>query len=113
MFNEAFWFFYWVGVIDSLNFSIVVILLIAAALTVASFPIYYIDNVKGAKKWHTLGPIICLALFLTATFLPSKDALYAGAGQYVAEAGEVDQTLLNLKDLLDQKIAELSVKEDE
>ena len=106
MFNEAFWFFYWVGVVGALDDALFALIVVVVIGTAFSFPLYYIEDIKQAKKWHTLGPVLAVVLTLAIVFLPSKDALYAGAGQYVAETTEVDDTLLKLKALIDKKIEE-------
>jgi len=113
MFNEAFWFFYWVGVVDTLPsfFNITALLCtIGAAL---SFPLYYVEDIKGAKKWHYLGPLMVLALALASIFTPTEKAMYAGATYYVVEAVELDDTLIQLKSILDDKIIELTGEDND
>ena len=60
------------------------------------------------RKEKKVGKLIRKLLkFSLAFFAPSENAMYAGAGQYVAEATELDDTLIGLKDIIDQKIEEL------
>ena len=110
MINEAFWFFYMVGIVDGLSAVFIVGAILSACVTIYSLLCASIDGYDMTKvfKWCVPGVVL---LTLLAIAVPPKEALYAGAGQYIAEAGELDQTLLGLKDLLDQKIAELSESE--
>lgn len=107
MFNEAFWFFYWVSVVTTLS----VIFSVTAALGIffGAFlkGCYHFDNEESALKpsnWLLTIGAICL---IGSIFIPPEEALYAGAGQYVIEATETDETLLRLKDIIDEKIEEL------
>lgn len=106
MLNNAFWFFYWVdalaaftvlsGVITGVSGFLIVIFGVGAMIE---------SDAKILRfAWRAL-PVFCVATLLVI-FIPSRTAMYAGAGQYVAEVTEVDDTLLQLKELIDQRIAE-------
>ena len=110
MFNEAFWFFYWVAVV---SVATELFAIFGGLTTVASLIFNYGYRVEDEESWGRAAkvlPIIATVFILTAIFLPSERALYAGAGQYIAESTEIDETLLSLKDILDDKIAELSYR---
>ncbi len=112
MFNEAFWFFYWVGVVGDISAAlgaIFVITLIAAGFW-AFIGAMQVDcndmkpeTYKKGLKLFVLVACVCFAIDIV---VPNENALYAGAGQYVAESTEIDDTLLKLKDLIDKKIEE-------
>jgi len=108
MFNEAFWFFYWVGVVDTLPTFLNVALLLTCIGSVLSFPLYYAEDIKGAKKWNYIGPVMALFFALCSILTPTEKAMYAGATYYVVEAVELDDTLIQLKSILDDKITELT-----
>jgi len=107
MFNEAFWFFYMVEVVTRIA-TISVIIVAAIIIIGGIFSMVWLceENDPNIIKrfWKICGPILVAAIVI-AMFTPPKEALYAGAGQYAIEATETDQTLLKLKELVDQKIA--------
>ena len=110
MFNEAFWFFYWMDFAGSIKGILMfvpgVVLVLAMIGTVLTQDLW--DSDEGEKFWGLWKAVgIPLAIiFFVGSFIPSERSFYAGAGQYVAESAEIDDTLLKLKDLIDQKIAE-------
>ncbi len=115
MINEAFWFFYLVAIANSLEnlFGIVgivgiVVALFAVGIGHAPPKESWVDSLTQKLRW--ILPVFAVCV-LVSVLMPPKEAFYAGAGQYVVEASETDQTLLNLKGLLDKKIEELSESE--
>ena len=112
MFNEAFWFFYWVGLAGSLTEVFIGLAILTGFSSLFIAGMAFIEDAEWAKRAlpRVVVPIFFGSLFM-AVIIPSETALYAGAGQYVAEAGEIDETIISLKKLLDQKIAELSESE--
>lgn len=122
MINEAFWFFYLVGLIDKLD-NLLLISIITGTLSGLFVVLYFAierEDCYGGKDGEKLKAqiataqriakiwvIAVLSIALITFFVPTKESLYAGAGQYVTEATELDQTMLQLKDILDEKIEEL------
>ena len=111
MFNEAFWFFYWVNVVASVSAIAFITLIVCSIASVFAVVIPLIEGdaefVKKAVR--ILIPIMAVSGLL-GIFIPPQSAFYAGAGQYVAESAELDETLLKLKDAIDQKIDDLAEK---
>ncbi len=108
MFNEAFWFFYWVGLVNAAGiiFGVFAMLTLIAAMFTGGC--WFIDGHEGAKKPFRILSILGVIFLFVAIAIPSQTAMYAGAGQYVAEATEIDATLLKLKEALDAKLEELA-----
>lgn len=111
MINEAFWFFYWVdvcGVAKDLFFfgGIGIAVLLCVPLGFIYEDAHEEEKKQVAKFTKKAAAILSCAI-LIGILIPPKQAFYAGAAQYVGEATEIDQMLLNLKTLLDQKIEEL------
>lgn len=115
MFNEAFWFFYLVGVVQDLPLTLFFVGFgFAAAAALCLGPGYCACPESERLMWAKRGKkcvTVALILWFVGMFVPSEDAFYAGGAQYVTEATELDETLLNLKGILDQKIEELGVTE--
>ena len=107
MFGEAFWFMYLVGLVGSVASTAVAIAIAGSVVTMLVFVIAAVEEstklLRVAKR--RLLPIVLVAAII-AVFIPQPVALYAGAGQYVVESTELDDTLLNLKKLIDDKIKE-------
>lgn len=119
MFNEAFWFFYAVGLVTSFSayvflYTVVGILGFLGAGVFLSEQDYDTREREWPKFAKTFKKffISVFALMLITFFIPNENALYAGAGQYVAESAEIDETLMKLKDAIDLKIEELTVPEE-
>lgn len=113
MFNEAFWFFYLVSIAENVSFICGVVIIVAMlALSVCAIYIAAEEDWALPLAGKTFLPILIVAS-LIGTFVPSKDALYAGAAQYVGESVEVDQTLLRLKEVIDERIEELAKPDSE
>lgn len=114
IFNEAFWFFYLVGIVNGLSqtlqFAVVLNTLALFGLLIAVLnTIEYGSGDKDfqiAVKWSKRAAISLAIIITLLVAIPSKEALYAGAGQYAVEATEVNDTLIRLKKLVDQRIAE-------
>ena len=108
MFNETFWFFYLISVTSSIAVMAVIIFvvafLIALIVTIGSTLEGDFKSVAPALKRIVLPILICSGLL--AIFMPPESAFYGGATQYVAQSTEIDDTLINLKELIDQKIGE-------
>ena len=113
MFNEAFWFFYWVGVVDELKGVATAIAWVTLIGSIISVSIGFVEDNKGAKNLARTGAFAFLVSAGLIVTVPSKEALYAGAAQYVGEATEVDETLIRLKTLLDEKLDELAAEDSE
>lgn len=119
MFNEAFWFFYWVGIVGALRTLASVFIAVGLVASIISFAFIDIDMygderksaIRNLKRWFKRFSIAALSLGAVAFLAPTEEALYAGAGQYVAEGAELDETLLRLKKLIDKKIYELEQAE--
>jgi hypothetical protein len=115
MVNEAFMFFWLVSLVEAL----VVICVLGSFVTLVACLFYatYADEIEDAtgaslpSAAKRLGAATVL-LWLVAALIPPTESFYAGAGQYVAESAELDETLLQLKDVIDQKIAELAEETD-
>ena len=108
MFNEAFWFMYWVSVADSIStiFGIVGAILVIASIFACGC--WLCDDDENAKRPTIVFGAIAGLLISISIATPPTAAFYAGAGQYIAESAELDDTLINLKVLLDAKIEELT-----
>lgn len=106
MFNEAFWFFYWVGVIEYLTAFFTVIAIVSTFTMLITGIAWIIDDEKPAKPWFIGALVVTFLAFTFAMMTPTTTALYAGAGQHVAQTTDVDETLLRLKELVDAKIEE-------
>ena len=115
MFNEAFWFMYAIGVVGYLKTLCTIVAALCGLVGVISLIMCTEeddkDKVSRFLRFARIWAATCVAALLIAISIPTATSLYAGAGQYVAQASELDQTLLSLKDLLDQKIEELSESE--
>jgi len=111
MINEAFWFFYWISMIERLPHifgasviaGVLALIVYGAAAAEVSYPL-------GTKTFKRMGIayiwyISILVLLLIVA--PSTNALYAGAAQYGIEVTELDDTLLTLKEVVDLKVEEL------
>lgn len=108
MFNEAFWLFYMIGLSDMIRGNAFAIALLLGLIGGIGITFVWTEVCeKTGKRLTWLLGIFCTVLMVAGVFMPSKEALYAGAGQYVAEATELDDTLRSLKTLLDQKIEAL------
>jgi hypothetical protein len=111
MFNEAFWFMYFVDLVDATE-GIAIVAFLVAIIFATCYGVYTSetdDTAEGWARWFRyvrLAAIGAFAFMLIAILVPSEKTLYAGAGQYVVEATETDDTLMNLKRLVDQRIAE-------
>ena len=105
MFNEAFWFFYLVNVAGNIAVICFLIAIVTGVASVVTWAIVF-DGDKELKPLAKVLVIIAVSCVTIATLAPNERALYAGACQYVAETAEVDETLLRLKKLIDQKIDE-------
>lgn len=109
MFNDVFWFMYLVGLADKMSGESVVVFAFVLIVTFIGYLAVCAESNKEFKeifspvKWW-VGLFVLYSL-LVALF-PEKEALYAGAGWYVAEETEVTDTMLDLKRLIDQRIAE-------
>jgi hypothetical protein len=106
MFNEAFWFFYWVNVVEYLTIFLTTLGIASAFGAFVAFGIWIFEEKKEARPYFISVTIFCVLCFFLAMFTPSTKALYAGAGQYIGETTEVDETLIRLKNLIDEKIDE-------
>lgn len=113
MFNSAFLLMYLIGIVG----YITPILTAAACLVIVLAGGWYIgfcDESNLEERQQGMGTcrtyvILASILFILAAAVPSKIALYAGAGQYVVEVAEIDDTLIGLRDLIDAKITELTI----
>jgi hypothetical protein len=70
------------------------------------FVTVFFDDVEAMRKTFFYMLSLFIATLIIAIGTPTRTAMYAGAAQYVVEATEVDDTLLSLKRLIDQKIEE-------
>lgn len=107
MFNEAFMFFWLVSVVENIVGVFVIFAILCAGI--GAFCAMEFEAYKSGVTFI----IGSLFFIVCAVVTPPKESFYAGAAQYVGEAGELDQTLIDLKKLLDQKIAELADEEAE
>lgn len=112
MFNEAFWFFYLVSLTGSFEVFFMIVGVLGIIASLIAWIIAYVapkenwaDSYSKKLRWILPSFVLCV---LMSMLMPPKEAFYAGAGQYVVEASETDQTLMNLKNLLDKKIEELA-----
>lgn len=110
MFNEAFWFFYMVSIVSNIGAVFVALGFIGLIWGLVGF-FLWLDS-ECTWRHALLG--LLTALFFTTLFIltPPEEAFYAGAGQYVAESAEIDETLLKLKDAIDAKIDNLVIPEE-
>jgi len=118
MFNEAFWFFYVLGVVESIAIFLFVVGLLITGVTILVGGPIYLDSYDKEKpaiiKNLCKSATVAFVCFLICIFLPTKTAMMAGAGQYVAEETQTIQTLKDLKAIVDKKIAEeLADEKDE
>lgn len=111
MVNEAFWFFYLVSLSNTATifFGVLAALTLFVSLVVGIN--LYCDATDAQEeriglRFLKVGVPIGLVFLLISSAIPPKEAYYAGAGQHVAESTEVDHTLLQLKQVLDKRIAE-------
>jgi hypothetical protein len=119
MFNEAFWFFYMVGIVGQLWVAFAVflgvggisILVVYAFIDDTLFGDERTEELIKLDKWARRWLVTAASIAIAAFFSPTEEALYAGAGQYVAESAELDETMLRLKKLVDKKIDELEQAE--
>jgi len=111
MFNEAFWFFYWVGVVEYITVFFTAVSCVFGFIGFAGLVGWLADGMRGYKWPSIILLSVACVLVLSVIFIPTTAALYAGAGQYVGESVEVDETLLRLKELVDAKIEEQMPKE--
>ncbi len=113
MFNSAFLLMYIVGLVGFLT----PVLACAAGLITMLAAGWYIgfcdakgdDRIRGMSSCRTY-VLIATLLWIFAAAIPSTTSLYAGAGQYVVEVAEIDDTLIGLRDLIDAKITELTIE---
>ena len=98
MFNEAFWFFYLVGLVETIRDVIPVITLLIGIATSLAAGAYFFEDVEKAKKWLTGGPAVMVFLLFVFVFTPTPQALYAGGAQEYIDAvnegwnGESDES---------------------
>lgn len=108
MFNEAFWFFYLVDLVGGLTALAIVIAGFAGIVTFVMLLISALEESWDIwNQWRFTLIISFISAILFAILIPSETTLYVGAGQYVVEATEIDDTLLLLKEAIDQRIEEL------
>lgn len=118
MFNEAFWVFYLAGISQKLEVTAYCFIWLAVIVTVF-FGMWVVnerpnkDSLSAAKKYMVRVWASCGVVVTACFFFPSEDAIYAGATQSVIEYAEVDDTLVLLKEALDEKLEEIGGKEDE
>jgi len=112
MFNEAFWFFYWVGVVGYLTTFFSILGAVSGIVAIFVGSTWVFDREKRAKPWFISLSIVGVLFISLAILTPTTTAMYAGAGQHVAQMTEVDETLLRLKELVDAKIEEQLPKQD-
>ena len=113
MFNEAFWFFYLVGMVEEFDFTVGFVCLVTLLGSVFTGLYGFVEDDKKAIKIARRLLIVFLSAASIAILVPSKESLYAGAAQYVGEATEVDETLIRLKGLLDEKLNGLAAEDSE
>ncbi len=111
MFNEAFWFMYILDLLDAIVSFAILGTMVAVIFAFAYGA--YIDGIddtdEGWKRWWLrvrMAGAAAVFLIIISLLAPTPRTMYAGAGQYVAETTEIDDTLIGLKTLIDQKIAE-------
>jgi drug/metabolite transporter superfamily protein YnfA len=110
MINEAFWFFYLVSIVGSIKGLFVAITVIATVYGGVGMFLWLDEECR--VRHPVIGAICAFVFAILMILTPPPEAFYAGAGQYVAQTTELDQTLLQLKDILDSKIAELAPTEE-
>ena len=111
LFNEAFWFFYMVEKFDALPGVAAGAFMVGLFVAVAfcMFTECKDDNLNAVFiKWIRRYSVFVAVLAICAILAPPPIAFYAGAGQYVGEVAELDETLLKVKKLVDAKLDELS-----
>ena len=79
MFNEAFWFFYMVGVVDSLSFFSTFICIVGGVITLVAGGAWFFEEEQYAKRPFQIAWKVFAVAVLFTIALPSEDALYAGA----------------------------------
>ena len=114
MFNSAFLLMYLVGIVGFITPVLAVAAAIITALAIGWYIAFCDENntnerIRGMATCRNY-VLIAAFVWLLAAAVPSKIALYAGAGQYIAEVAELDDTLLGLKDLIDAKVNELTIR---
>lgn len=111
MFNEAFWFFYAVDLAHAVATTFKFVAFFALVGAFVAFGLWKIEHFPQCKV-PCRGLLIAFILAqLIALAIPSKTALYAGAGQYIAEETEITETLLNMKQVIDQRIEDMIEEE--
>lgn len=108
MFNEAFWFFYWVEICKGLKFLLFFCGGLGTIISLIVGAVSYEDDPRISKFLLSRMLPLGVLVILLGVAVPPPSAFYAGAGQYVTEYTELDTTLLKLKEVVDQKIEELS-----
>ena len=113
MFNEAFWFFYAISVVEDLAILFTIlsagsIMGIIASFIAAGDYTMGKEGTKEALKFAKRFAISAVIFIPLAIAVPSKESFYAGAGQYVAESAELDETLMQLKKAIDKKVEKLN-----
>lgn len=111
MLNETFMFFWLVSLAENVTGFLV---MFAAICLIAIIPMGAIA-VDAYDKERTMWMKYikrCVAMAIVSAVvgvsIPPPAAFYGGATQYVAEVGEVSDTLLKLKDALDAKLVDLA-----
>lgn len=107
MINETFWFFYLVELVNRVSIIGGVLMVASAFGIVVALMVYedaYGDDVKTALKWMKRSLVVLILSTIVTVFTPTEKAFYGGTAQYVVEIAEVDDTLLALKELIDEKI---------
>ena len=109
MFNETFWFFYWINVAGNIvGFAVAITAVMVLAGVVCLF-IGECEDDKQVRRWTWQRCLpVAVSAFLIATFIPPAESFYGGATQYLGTTTELDETLINLKGLVDQKILDLT-----
>lgn len=111
MFNEAFLFFWLVGIVEGLQvlFLIGGFVVICCAIPVCLYHDDHDDDdckAKGPFRTKMTAVAGIIMVFIGA-LMPPPEAFYAGGVQYVGEAVELDDTVMRLKTILDAKIEDL------
>lgn len=107
MFNEVFLFFYAIKLINSISFMAGAVAISAiTGYVITAFACALEDDFSYIKKLLEDTRAYFITAIALLILLPSEEAMYAGAGYYVAEQTEVTDTLLMLKEAVDQKLEE-------
>ena len=116
MFNEAFWFFYLIDLFGALTVAFMIV-----GITLFGFSLIWLgiahdyprseEGMKASRKGFKICVPIAFVLGLLAIAMPSKEAMLAGGGLYVAQEIEVTDTLMKLKTVVDARIEELMPNE--